>query len=82
MRQAAKKAADGDTLDLDAFDDPEDTGVDLNLVMSAARMHRLRHNAGGLQVRFHRLLSRFSPETLKKKRFFGYKKCILDWRVI
>lgn len=38
-------------LDLEAMEDAEDAGLDLNLVMSAARMHRLRHNAGGPQVR-------------------------------
>ena len=37
------------------MEDAEDAGVDLNLVMSAARMHRLRHNAGGPKVGFHRV---------------------------
>ena len=48
--RAAKKAAEDDTIDLEALQDVEDSGLDLNLVMSAARMHRLRHNAGGPQV--------------------------------
>ena len=56
LRQAAKKAAEEEVLDLEALEQAEDSGLDLNLVMSAARMHRLRHNAGGPQVVLHMII--------------------------